>query len=89
MRPLGILSHWNTYIISGGCGGGRGGDGGNDCCSSDLIAEEDMITTGESFPDDLGRFWRFFLNVNGRTYGRTCGRTYGRTDPLTEMRGRI
>ena len=37
----------------------------------------------DSFPDDFGRFRRFFLNANGRTYGRTHGRTYGRTDGQT------
>ena len=59
----------------------------------------------ESFPDDFGRFTRFFPSANGRTYGptdiqtnghtdirtheHTDTRTYGRTDPLIEMRGRI
>ena len=43
----------------------------------------------DSFPDDFGRFRRFFLNANGPTDPRTDGRTYGRTDPHIEMRGRI
>ena len=40
----------------GGCGDGRGGDGGSDGRSSDSIAEGDMITSCESFPDDFGQF---------------------------------
>ena len=43
----------------------------------------------DSFPDDFGRFWRFFLSGNGRTDEHTDGRIYGRTDPFIEMRGRI
>ena len=43
----------------------------------------------DSFPDDFGRFRRFFLNGNGRTHGHTDIRIHGRTDPLIEMRGRI
>ena len=46
---------------------GQGGDGGSDGCSSDLIADTCRATTCESFPDDLGWFWRFFLYVNGHT----------------------
>ena len=86
---LSILSPWNIYILSvlqlcsevlggygGGCGGGRGGDSGSDGRSSDLtFIEEDMNTTGESFPVNLGRFRRvFFQNANGHTDGRTDGR---------------
>ena len=46
----------------GGCGGGQGGDGDRDGRGSDMIAyiEEDINTTGESFPYDFKRFWRFF-----------------------------
>ena len=51
----------------------------------------------DEIPDDFGRFRRFCLNANGRTYGwtdirtdgHTDGRTDGRTDPHIEMRGRI
>ena len=52
-----------------------------------------LILEYDSFPEDFGRFRRFFLYGNGRTdirtHGRTDTRMDGRTDPHTEMRGRI
>ena len=49
-----------------------------------LIGISIHILEYDSFPDDFGRFRRFFLNANGRTYGQTDGWADGRTDGNTD-----